>query len=738
MAFDLRDRRDVTVALSSSLEVRFQEALALQQSGCFREAEEIYREILAANPDHHPTLHFYGLLAHQCQQNGPALEMLRKAISLESGIPEYHNNCGAVFYALHQLDEAGRCYRRAVELNPAFPEAQNNLGNVLLDSGHLDEAEVCYRRALDLDPRMAAACNNLGNIERKKRRFESAGQFYQKALVLNPAYAEAHQNLGCLAKDGGNLSMAEQHFRNAIRSNPSLIEAYRNLGEVLKATGREDEARACFQKLSELFPPDAGVQNQLGVMLKGQGRYAEAIQAHFRAVKINPRDWQGFNHLGTLFHELGKLPEAADCYRKAISLQPDKAFLRSNLLFSLNHAPDCTPEQLFEEHLDWGKRFTKEHPVPSFTQSRDPDRRLRIGYLMPDFRRQAVAFSMEPFLSAHDHSQVEIFFYSFVPQPEEVKTVLKQMSDQWREVSCATDDEAAEMIQEDQIDILLDVMGHTGETRLELFTRRVAPVQVSYLGYVNTTGLSTMDYRISDAHGDPEGMTERYYTEKIFRLPETSIVFHLPELIPVTQAPALKNGYVTFGSFNNLSKVTPEVVELWSRVLKVVPEAHLLIKSPCLVDPEVRKYVGDMFLSQGVDVKRLEFVGYVSSYKEHLRLYEKVDVALDPFPFNGGLTSMEALWMGVPVVTLVGNSFVSRLSVRLLVSVKLTDWMTDSKEAYVRKAVDAAMDVMRLNDLRQSLREKVKTSPISDGVALARNLEAAFREMWRKECVSRE
>jgi len=715
--------------LNKPVQKQFDEALALHQAGHMRKAETIYREILDRNPNHHPTLHFYGVLAHQCNQNMIALEMLRKAIALEPNVPEYHNNCGAVYYATGKLEDAAKCYARAAELAPNFAAAQNNLGNALRDQGKVEEAEKRYKRAIDLDPKMTAAWNNLGNVAKDRGDFDAARSMYEKALKINPSYPEANNNLGNFEKDLGHYAEAEKFYRKAIEANPYFADAYNNLGVVMYSLKRSDEAMAFARKTIELKPDHADAHNNLGLALKDRGQYAEAIQLFLKAVQINPNYWQAFNNLGMTFHELGKLPEAIDCYGKVLELQPEKSYVYSNLLFTLNHHPGYTPELLFQEHVKWAQQYTKDHPVPKF-KPRDPNRRLRIGYVSPDFRRHVVMINMEPILANHDRSKVEIFCYSFVKQPDEVTRSIEKLVDHWRDIAHWKDDDAAKAILEDEIDVLIDLTGHTGESRIKLFTRRIAPVQVSYLGYVNTTGLSTMDYRVTDSYGDPPGMTEKYYTEKIVRVPGSVIAYNLPQLdLPVAPAPALKNGYVTFGSFNNLSKVTPEVVELWARVLNAVPNARLLLKTLCLTDPEVQKFVIDMFAHHGIGRERLELVGFVSSYKDHLELYGKVDVGLDPFPFNGGITSFEALWMGVPIVTLIGNSFVSRLTVRQLACIGMTDWMADSKERYVQRAAEAAKDVAVLNALRPTIREKIKKSSLMDGKTLARDLEKLFLEM---------
>ncbi len=712
----------------------FDEAVEHHQKGRFRDAEGIYREILQRDANHHPTLHFYGVLAHQCNQNLVALEMLRKAISLESNIAEYHNNCGAVYYALGKMEEAATCYRRAVELNPRFAAGQNNLGNVLRDQGRLDESEACYRRALELDPGLVAAHNNLGNIEKDRGHLDVARQLYQKALDLNPNYPEANNNLGNFLKDELKFAEAVEHYRRAIATSPHFPEAHNNLAVALRGLGCLDEALTHVRKAIELRPSYADAHNNLGLLLKDSRQYVQAIASFSRAAELEPDFFPAYNNLGITLHDLGRLPEAIECYEKAMTLETGKSFTYSNLLFTLHHHPSFTPEMMLKEHLEWGEKFGKPTlPAPEFKNSRNPDRRLRIGYVSPDFRKHVVATNMTVILKGHDHSKVEVFCYSCTPHPDQVTEGLKKLADHWRDIAPMSDEQARACILQDQIDVLIDIAGHTGESRIRLFVERCAPIQVNFLGYFNTSGVPAMDYRITDAYGDPPGMSEPYYTEKLFRLNGNSMCYQSPEIeLPVVETPALKQGYVTFGSFNNLSKMTPEVMACWAQILHGVPGSRLLLKTHCLTDPEVQRMVAGIFAHHGIMRDRLEMHAFAASFKDHMELYGKIDIGLDPFPFNGGVTSFECIWMGVPFVTLEGNSFISRLGVRQMGYIGLSDWVVPTKDAYVKQAVQAAEDLPALNALRQTIRGRVQSSPLADGKATARGLEEAFREMWKK------
>jgi predicted O-linked N-acetylglucosamine transferase (SPINDLY family) len=399
----------------------------------------------------------------------------------------------------------------------------------------------------------------------------------------------------------------------------------------------------------------------------------------------------------------------------------------------LNYLPDADAAIVFKEHLEWGRvvqtRIRRLDPVKP---TRDTQRRLRVGYLSPDFREHSVASFIEPVLKHHDRSQFEVCCYSYLPTPDETTRRIKAAVDVWRDIDKLSDEETARLIREDRIDILIDLSGHTGNNRLGVFAAKPAPVQMTWLGYPNTTGLSAIDYRITDGVADPAG-EDAHYSEKLLRLDGCFLCYqpdpNTPEVVPL---PASANGHVTFGSFNNFSKINPGVLQLWAEVLKQVPGSRLLLKCPALTDATVQARVSAALQALGIGAERVDLLGHTRTRQEHLVLYAGVDIALDTFPYNGTTTTCEALWMGVPVLSLVGKHHAGRVGATLLNAVGLEDWLASNPEAFVSLAQARAADVSGLARLRGALRGQIAASSLCDAAGFVRRLEVAMQQAWVK------
>ena len=442
-------------------------------------------------------------------------------------------------------------------------------------------------------------------------------------------------------------------------------------------------------------------------------------------------------NLGHALQRQGRLAEALASFKAALTIQPDFGGAWQNYIFCLNYASGYSAQTIFEEHVKFGSRF--EEAVAGLKRAhgieRDPGKRLKIGYVSPDFRAHAVAYFIEPVLERHAREGFEIYCYFSSVAADAVTQRLKAKVHHWREISAQPDGEVAELIRRDGIDILVDLAGHTAGNRLGVFAHKPAPVQATWLGYVCTTGLGSIDCRITDVNADPVGLSERYYIEELVRLPDTFVCYRPSDHSPAVDAlPGLKNGQVTFASFNNLAKMTPEVRKLWAQVLLAVPGARLMLKTKGLNDARMRQQLVEDFARHDVPDHRLELVAWDDSYSQHLNRYNEVDIGLDPFPCNGGTTSFDAMWMGVPVVTLAGNSFISRMGVSMLTSLGLTELVAQTPEEYVAIASRLAGDLDRLAALRAGLRERMANSPLTDAKRFTLNLEKAYREMWITWC----
>ena len=463
------------------------------------------------------------------------------------------------------------------------------------------------------------------------------------------------------------------------------------------------------------------------------GRIHDAIVSYETALKISPRLRATLNSLGSAYASKGDFENAERCYRQCLVTKSADMQPHSNLLMLLNDLPDANPVKVFEEHLDWGRIAQARIPrLELVRQAESEQRRLRVGYLSPDFREHSVASFIEPILTHHDRSQFQVYCYSNLPIADHTTQRIMEAADVWREIDKLSDTEAAGLIQSDQIDILIDLAGHTANNRLSIFTAKPAPVQMTYLGYPNTTGLRTIDYRITDGIADPTG-EDVYYSEALLRLDGCFLSYKPVTDTPgVGPLPALINGHITFGSFNNFNKINPGVLQLWAEVLKHVPRSRLLLKCHALTDATVQEDVRTVLQTLDISRERVDLMGHTRTRQEHLAMYAKVDIALDTFPYNGTTTTCEALWMGVPVLSLVGKHHAGRVGASLLNAAGLTDWLADSPTSFKGIARTMAADVTRLSRLRQSLRGQLEESPLCDAVGFVRRLELAMQQVWAK------
>src|SRR5579871_1378177 len=566
-------------------------------------------------------------------------------------------------------------------------------------------------------------------------QLDLAAKCYREAIGLEPAQAEIHFHLGNVLFVQGNIDQAGDSYREAIRLNPDYAEAHLNRANVLRPQGKLDDAVAAYRAAIKLVPGYAKAHTNLGVTLQEQGRLTEAVAAGRHAIALQPDLAEAHSNLAVAMWHQGKLAEAAAGLRRAIALQPDQARAFSFLLFCLQY-DDTLTDDLFAEHRAFGARFG--HPLPphaAYANDRDPNRRLRIGYVSPDFRWHSVAFFVEPLFQEHDREVVEVFCYADARLPDGATAHLRGLVEHWVDSAWLPHDALAERIRNDGIDILVDLTGHTANNRMPVFARKPAPIQVTWLGYPNTTGLAAMDYRLVDAVTDPPGEADAAATETLLRLDGGFLCYGGVGGGPEpTEPPCLSTGAVTFGSFNNPAKLSGATYDAWATLLARLPQARLLLKGSPFGDPDTRAMYLARFAERGVSADRLELMPRLPAPDVHFSIYNQVDIALDPFPYNGTTTTCEALWMGVPVVTLRGNRHAGRVGASLLTQIGLTEFIAHSIEDYVATAVALAQDPARLAALRRALRPRMQASPLCDARAFARKMEAAFRMMWRRWC----
>lgn len=564
-------------------------------------------------------------------------------------------------------------------------------------------------------------------------RLTVAERAYRQILQREPAHADAIHLLGVIALQTGHFEPALALVQRAVDLRPDGAIYRNNLGQVLERLGRPEEAARAYEAAIELDPDYAEPLNNLGRIYEQRDEPASAEALYRKAIANNPDYAEPHSNLGNVLKDSGKLDEAIEHYRRAIELRPDLASLHSNLLLTLHYHAGHSPATLAQEHA----RYAARHVAPLgperkiHTNDPTPDRPLRVGYVSPDFREHPVARFMQPLLEGHDRNAVEVFAYADVTRPDDVTAQLQARCDAWRDIANLDDAALAAMVRADGIDILVDLAAHSGRNRLLTFARKPAPVQVTYLAYCSTTGVDAIDYRLTDRYLDPPNADRSHYTERSVELPGCYWCYSAPPVsrddVPTTTR---ETGPPTFGCLNNFAKVTDVTLALWARLLHNAPDARLLLHAP---PGSHRDRVRELFRREGLPESRLSFVGR-QPLAAYLDTYRRIDVALDPFPYTGGTTTCDALWMGVPVVSLAGATAVSRSGASLLSHAGLGELVGHSEDDYVRLAVNLLQDRDRLAELRLELRPRLEASVVMDASAFVRGLEAAFRQMWRAWC----
>lgn len=740
--------------------------VALFTEGRSQEAISLAKTMTKRFPEHWVGWKMLGVLLSQLGQSAEALIPMKKALELKPDDAETHNNLGIIFQNLALLGEAEASYRRALKIDPNYFQALSNLGSTLQALGRLNDAETCYRKAIDLKSNYAKAHSNLGSLLQQIGRLDEAMVSYRQAIQLNPNVADWYYCLGNIFKAQGNLEKAEASYHCAIEIKPEFADAVFNLGYVLQEMGKIMEAGDYYRRTLELEPEYFGAHQNLGVIYQYMNGLVEAEESYKRAIQINPDRAEphcslgyilqelgrsdeaeislrraieikpdfatAYCNLGVILGDLGRLEEAEACYRQALHLKPNYVLAFSNLLFILNYSSRHTSTHYIAEAHQYGRQVAK-NVTSRFTEwfcEKQPQR-LRIGFVSGDFSNHPVGYFLENVLSHLDQSSVELIAYSTYQKMDDVTARLKPHFSAWHSIVGQSDESAARLIHNDGVNVLIDLSGHSRNNRLPVFAWKPAPVQVSWLGYFATTGVAEIDYFLGDPYVAP--MSEaNHFTEQIWQLPESYWCFTEPNAtVEVGPLPALSAGRISFGCFNNLTKMNDDVVALWAKILLAVPESTLFLKSNQLQDALVRNTTIQRFVTHGIEANRLILEG-TSSRAKYLDAYNRIDIALDPFPYPGGTTSIEGLWMGVPFITRRGDRFLSHAGETILHNAGLSDWIAVDADDYLAKAVGFAVNLEQLAKLRAELRQQVLASPLFDAGRFARHFEQALWKMWAK------
>jgi protein O-GlcNAc transferase len=698
-------------------------------AGKYRLAYEGCRNIVSLYPEDAAGWRMLGLCQLKIGKIDESLVAMNRVIQLAPTDAASHSNIGLVLKMLGRLQEAELSYLKAINLNPLAPEAYSNLGNLLYELNRFKEAEMACREAIRLNPNFVQAHINLGNALMNLRLLKEARMCFERAIMLEPRRYEAYSNLGVIDFEVGSLFEAEARIRKAILIKPDYPEAHNNLGTVLFDLRRLSEAAASYRQAISLKPDFAEAYSNLGNVLKHLWRLVDARACYEEAIRLKMNFEQAFLNLGNVLQELGDFSGAENSYREALRLNPEMLEAHHNLLFLLNYDCRRSESEIFDEYRGFGKYINSRYSQ-KYTHAPDKlfvNRKIRIGYSSADFKEHACRFFIEPLLRHHDKTKFELFAYSNVKIGDDHTEQLKQYFDKWIDVFTLTDEQMAQRIFDDKIDILVDLSGHTSGSRLPVFAMKPAPLQVTYpVGTGYTSGLSEIDYFIGNNDLTPNEYSQ-LYSENLWRLPSV-ICCYDPSGHPVPKEnslPFLKNGFITFGSLARPVRMNDEVLLSWAEIMNRVPYSRLRLDQKIFSDEQTKNIYLTRMERLGMPIERIDLANSIP----HWIGYHEIDMSLDCFPHNAGTTTFESLWMGVPVLTKTSSLSIGRLGASVLSPIGLDSWIASTKEDYIQKAVSFSGQVKMLTMLRSSLREKLKKSVFMEHESLTRDIEQAYQRM---------
>ncbi len=708
-------------------------ATILCQTQDYKSALDVCRSGLQINKNNAPLLYVNAVSLFKLDRFSESLAQFGKLLSLQPKHVVALNERGSVLAAMKRHDAALASIEQALALAPQYADAHLNRGNLLGELNRGDEALLAYDKALKLNPALADAWLGRGNVLRAMKRPDESIAAYDKALGLSPALANAWLGRGNVLSELKRYDESFAAYDKALALSPDFADAWVGRGTMLGAVKRYDEALTDHDHALKLKPDLAEAWLGRGSILCMLHRYDEALADIDRALSLKPDLPDAWLSRANVLLGLDRPTEAFTALDKAISIKPNFADAITSRIFALDFVNEAGFEEQQKARGLWWRQVgaaIAERSPKHYANAPDPDRRIKVGYISADFNRHSAALCFKPMLLNHDKSRFDITCYSCTQIKDELTTDFQRAVNQWRDVAQLSDDKLCELIRAEQIDILVDLSGHTAGNRLEVFARKPAPVQVT--AGATGTGLPTFDYLFSDPVACPPAV-RHLFAEKVFDLPSIMTIEPLPEQLRPSDPPVLATGHVTFGVFNRASKVSDDVVSLWARILQSVPRSRILLKHYGFDDASTRDRLSERFAMQGISADRIAFLG-TTSRLEHLAAFKDVDISLDPFPHNGGISTLESLQMGVPVVAILGNSVSSRAAGAILTSAGLGDWVSESAEAYLAIAVKFAAMPEHLKGLRYELSTRVATSPVGNGAMYTRAMETAYQTMWADYC----
>lgn len=710
-------------------------ALQFQKSGKFDKAETVYRNILASEPENIHALHLLGVIAMDTGSPEMAIKLIEKSLGINPGNFKARFNLANALVASDCTDDAIAELERTLKEAPGYTKAMSLITNLMRKQDRLEELVEILDEIRSAEPECFETKKEYGFTLAQLLRLEEAEIVLKECIDDNPRLAQIHYNLGCVQKKQRNFLDAQISFQVALNLEPDHGGAKKNLAVTMASVGRYEEAVPCLLEAGQKSPDEPEIWNNLCMALRKLGRFVEAFEASDKAILADPDDHDIYNERGAAYQSYGDMTTAIENYQKALELEPGAIGAEKNLLFALLNLPNLSSDDLFCMHLE----IRKHHEKPEFgdniftARDRDPDRKLRIGYVSSDFRTHVVSLNMTPLLTNYDPDKCELYLYAQLEAPDAVTNQFMEVADHWRSIADIHDRDVAAMIEEDEIDILVFLAGRFDQNRPTICTYRPAPIQVSFHDCA-TSGFQEMDYWLTDDYLHPPDTPEKF-TEELYHLP---VYYQYPVLNgpeESIQLPADQNGYITFGCFNKPEKINESVVELWSQILKAVPGSKLFLKYFQLFSEESMQLTWrERFAGHGIAGDRLIFVSDSLKRNDHLSVIAQADIALDPFPFNGATTTFDSVSSGIPVICLKGRHFVDRVAYSILNHIGHPELAADSKDDYVRIARELANDRERLRELRKTIKNDMINSPLCDDKAYARSVDAAFRDMWQRFC----
>ncbi|KAK1274771.1 putative UDP-N-acetylglucosamine--peptide N-acetylglucosaminyltransferase SPINDLY [Acorus gramineus] len=724
-----------------------------KDQGLLLEAAESYQKALMADPAYKPAAECLAIvltdLGTSLKLAGNTQEGIQKyfeALRIDSHYAPAYYNLGVVYSEMMQYDLALNCYEKAALQRPMYAEAYCNMGVIYKNRGDLEAAISCYERCLTVSPNfeiaknnMAIALTDLGTKVKLEGDISQGVAYYKKALYYNWHYADAMYNLGVAYGEMLQFDMAIVFYELALHFNPQCAEACNNLGVIYKDRDNLDKAVECYQMALSIKPTFSQSLNNLGVVYTVQGKMDDAAAMIEKAIVANSTYAEAYNNLGVLYRDAGNISLAIEAYEKCLLIDPDSRNAGQNRLLAMNYIHEGNDDKLFEAHSEWGRRFMKLYPqYTNWENSKEMDRSLVIGYVSPDYFTHSVSYFIEAPLMHHDYANYKVVVYSAVVKADaktfKFKDRVLKKGGLWRDIYGVDEKKVASMVREDKVDILIELTGHTANNRLGMMACRPAPIQATWIGYPNTTGLPMIDYRITDSLADPPE-TKQKHVEELVRLPNCFLCYTpSPEAGPISESPAISNGFITFGSFNNLAKITPKVLQVWARILCAVPNSRLVVKCKPFCCDSVRQKFLTMLEELGLESLRVDLLPLILLNHDHMQAYSLMDISLDTFPYAGTTTTCESLYMGVPCITMSGSIHAHNVGVSLLSNVGLGNLIARTEDEYVQLALELASDISALQNLRMSLRDRMMKSPVCNGPKFISGLESTYRNLWRGYC----